>query len=56
MQDADLIKAYMIAERHLNDFAKYRWVKELAFYNFRRDFDASKVKLPVHVGPITQRR
>ena len=46
----------MITERHLNDFAKCCWVKELTFHNSRRDFDASKVKLPVLKGPITQRR
>ena len=56
VQDADLVEARMIAERHLNDFAKCRWVKELTFHNFKRDFDASKVKLPLLVGPITQRR
>jgi hypothetical protein len=45
----------MFAERHLNDFAKFRKVKELAFHAPGVAFAASKVMLPVLMGRIMQR-
>lgn len=54
MQSADLVEACMIAERHLDDFAKCRRVNELAFHRHGRVFAASQVKLPFLLGPFTQ--
>ena len=54
MQSADLVEAGMIAERHLDDFAKYRRVKELSFHRLGGVFAAAQVKLPVLLGPLTQ--
>lgn len=44
----------MIAERHLDDFAKCRKVKELAFHRLGGVFAASQVKLAVLPGPFMQ--
>ena len=44
----------MIAEHHLDDFAKCRWVKELAFHRLKGVFAASQVKLTVLPEPLTQ--
>ena len=54
MQSADLVEAGMIAERHLDDFAECRRVKELAFHKLGGVFAASQVKLPLLLGPFTQ--
>lgn len=54
MQSADLVDAGMIAERHLDDFAKCRRVNELAFHRPGRVFAASQVQLAVLSGPLTK--
>lgn len=54
VQSADLIEAGMIAERHLDDFAKCRRVKELAFHRLGGVFAASQVKLAVLLRPFMQ--
>ena len=54
MQSADLVEAGMIAERHLDNFAKCRRVKELAFHMLAGVFAASQVMLTMLRGPFTQ--
>lgn len=54
MQSADLVEAGMIAKRHLDDFAKCRRIKEMAFHRLESVFAAPQVKLTVLLGPLTQ--
>ena len=54
VQSADLVEAGMIAERHLDDFAKCSRVKELAFHRPGGVFAASRSQAPVLTGPFTQ--
>ena len=54
VQSADLVKAGMIAKRHLDDFAKCRRVKEMTFHRCRGIFAASQVKLAVLLEPFMQ--
>ncbi len=56
MQSADLVKAGMIAERHLDDFAECRRVKGFALHKLGDVFAASKVKLPLLLRPFTQHK